>query len=134
MAIVPKPATGLGKFPAKPVYDGDSPRKSGAYAKTGGLRPAWGNFLRNPFIMAIARPSAIVLAKPSGLAKPFGLAKHEGTALVLVAGAIDDNRPQILVSPFHGAKEFWRATRVAEDSDALANARNSKIFKHIKIN
>ena len=31
----PQPGTDLGKFPAEPVYHGDSARKSGAHAKTG---------------------------------------------------------------------------------------------------
>ena len=62
----PKPATGLGKFQRK-----------------------W-------FIMAIAKQSAIRLAKQLRLAKPFGLAKQEG--MPVVVGAIDDDRPQPPVS------------------------------------
>ena len=50
-------------------------------------RPAWENSKRNPFIMAIAKPSMIGLAKPFGLRKPFGLVKQKGMALVVVVGA-----------------------------------------------
>ena len=46
IALVPKPARGLGKFEWEPVYHGDSPKKSGAHAKTGGFRPAWENSSR----------------------------------------------------------------------------------------
>ena len=39
IALAPKPATGLGKIEWESVYYGDSPKKSGGYAKTGDLRP-----------------------------------------------------------------------------------------------
>ena len=71
---------GLGKFERETVYLGDSPRKSSAYAKTGHLRPAWGNSKGKPLILAIAKPSEIKLAKPIGLAKPFRLVKPFGIA------------------------------------------------------
>ena len=66
---------GLGKFEMEPVYHGDSPRKSGIYAKTRDLRPIWGNFQWNPLIMAIAKKNPIGSAKSFGLAKLFGLAR-----------------------------------------------------------
>ena len=54
--------------------------------------------------MAIAIPSVIGLGKPSGLAKRFGLGEQEEMALII--GAIDDNRPQTLGSPFQGVKNL----------------------------
>ena len=43
-----------------------SPRKSGAYAKTGDLRTVWGKFQRKPFIMAIPQEKASLTPKLAG--------------------------------------------------------------------
>ena len=94
MALAPKPATRdrLGKIPAEPVYLGVHAYSDRAHAKTGegfgenrmGTRlcwrfppekrrsrqnrqAAWENSKRNPFILAIAKRSAIRSAKPFGL-------------------------------------------------------------------
>ena len=60
-----QPATRLGKFPAEPVYHGDSSRKSADHAKTGNLRPAWENPNGNPFILATPHEKAAFTPKPA---------------------------------------------------------------------
>ena len=67
--LTPNPATRdarLGKTYGKRFIMAISPRKSRDHAKTHNPRSAWGKSKRNPFIMAIAKKTAI------GLAKPFG--------------------------------------------------------------
>ena len=71
------------------VYHGDVPKKKRRSCQN--WLAAWEKSKRNPFIMAIAKPSEIGLAKRFGLAKLFGLVKPWGMAPAV--GAIDDERP-----------------------------------------
>ena len=100
IALVPKPAATLGKIEMETVYHSDSARKRGNHAKTRDLRAVWENPQWNSLIMAIAEKSPIGSANLFGSAKPWGLAEQE--VMAVVVGAIDDDRPRHLLSPFLG--------------------------------
>ena len=62
-AIAPKPATSSGKFEWEPVYHGD--HAFSRWRSCQSRRPAWGNSLRNPFMMAIPQEKAALTPKPA---------------------------------------------------------------------
>ena len=82
LALTPKSATfdPLGKNRMGNGLSWRFPTKKRSLRQTRRLSTALGNFQRNPFILAIAKPIAIQLAKSFRLGKPFGLAKPQGLA------------------------------------------------------
>ena len=123
----------LGKFPAEPVYHGDFARKSSDHAKTGDLRSAiWEKYFEICLVWRFSHEKAALTPKSTfrdrrlgkDIAEPvyhgdrqeprdrIGKPMRNGEDIrigkikrgALVVAAIDDKRPQILVSPFQGVK------------------------------
>ena len=101
IAIAPKPAIAFGKFDFKPVYHGDSARKSGNRAQTRDLRQVWGKSKRNPFIMAIPLFPLVLTPKPARvLGKIEAETVYHGDSLKKKRRSRQNRRPSTRLGKF----------------------------------